>query len=232
MRKKKQECKSFPAWLTSFGDLMSLLLTFFILLYSMSTISLEKFNQVIKGLTSAFGGEVIFQEGGIPGGRKAGVNFPKMYPKMRTREEVEKQIAEIHKLLQKNGMKASVAKYGTEIKIRINTSKLFPPGSAEPYKSAIPIIKEMCEKLKAVELPLRIEGYTDNVPIRTKLYPSNWELSAARAAAVLRLFIKCGYDPKLLSAAGYGPTHPIAPNNTPQGREKNRRIEIAVELPQ
>ena len=232
MRKKKQECKSFPAWLTSFGDLMSLLLTFFILLYSMSTISLEKFEQVIKGLSSAFGGEVIFQEGGIPEGTNLNIQMPKTYPKMRSRREIEEQIAKIHKMLQQKGLKAEVAKYATEIKIRINTNKLFPPGSATPYKSALPAIKEMCDKLKVISVPIRIEGYTDSIPIRTKEFPSNWELSAARAVAVLRIFEKEGYDPKLMSAAGFGPTHPIAPNTTPEGREKNRRIEIAVELPQ
>lgn len=198
----------------------------------MSTISLDKFEQVIKGLSTAFGGEVIFQEGGIPEGTNINMQMPKTYPKMRSRREIEEQIAKIHEMLQKKGLNAEVAKYTTEIKIRINTYKLFPPGSAKPYKSKIPTIREMCNKLKAISVPIRIEGYTDNIPIKTEKFPSNWELSATRAVAVLRIFKKEGYDSKLMSAAGFGPTHPIASNNTPEGRERNRRIEIAVELPQ
>jgi chemotaxis protein MotB len=230
-RKKKEECKAPPAWLTSFGDLMSLLLTFFILLYSMSTISLEKFYQAIKGIIEAFGGHYVIYEQRVINGKNVPVQMPNMYPKMRTRERIEKKLHEIRQMLQRLGIKSEVAKFGTSIRLRINTDKLFPPGEDRPYPQAIPIIMEICRKLKELDLPLTIEGFTDNTPIHNKRFPSNWELSAARATAILRLFIQCGYDPKKLSAAGCGPYHPIAPNTTPEGRAKNRRIEIVIHLP-
>ena len=230
-RKKKEECKAPPAWLTSFGDLMSLLLTFFILLYSMSTISLEKFYQVLKGIIEAFGGHyVIYEEKAIQG-RRIPIQFPGMYPKVRSRKEIESKLSEIREMLKRLGVKSEVAKFGTSIRFRINTDKLFPPGDDRPYPQAIPIIMELCKKLKELDLPITIEGHTDNTPIKSKRFPSNWELSAARATAVLRLFIQCGYDPKKLSAAGCGPYRPIAPNTTAEGRAKNRRIEIVIHLP-
>ncbi|WP_163327658.1 flagellar motor protein MotB [Desulfurobacterium thermolithotrophum] len=230
-RKKKEECKAPPAWLTSFGDLMSLLLTFFILLYSMSTISLEKFYQAIKGIIQAFGGHYVIHEERVIQGKRIPLDFPDMYPKMKTRRAIEQKLQEIHQMLKKMGVKSEIAKYGTSIRLRINTDKLFPPGSDKPYKETIPLIMEMCKKLKELELPITIEGHTDNIPIHSKIFPSNWELSAARAVSVLRLFIQCGYDPRKLSAAGCGPYRPIAPNTTPEGRAKNRRIEIVIHLP-
>jgi chemotaxis protein MotB len=230
-RKKKEECKAPPAWLTSFGDLMSLLLTFFILLYSMSTISLEKFYQAIKGIIEAFGGHYVIYEERVIQGKRVPVQFPGMYPKMRSRKEIESKLSEIRQMLQKFGIQSEVSKYGTSIRLRVNTDKIFPPGEDKPYPEAIPLIMEMCRKLKELDLPLTIEGHTDNVPIRSKRFPSNWELSAARATTILRLFIQCGYDPKKLSAAGCGPYRPIAPNNTPEGRAKNRRVEIVIHLP-
>jgi len=230
-RKKKEECKAPPAWLTSFGDLMSLLLTFFILLYSMSTISLEKFYQALKGIIQAFGGHYVIYENRMVSGKNVPIEFPNMYPKMPSRRQIEEKLQEIRNMLQKAGIKSEVAKFGTNIRLRINTDKLFPPGSDRPYPQAIPLIMELCKKLKELDLPITIEGHTDNTPIHTKRFPSNWELSAARATAVLRLFMQCGYDPNKLSAAGCGQYRPIAPNTTPEGRAKNRRIEIVIHLP-
>jgi len=230
-RRKKEECKAPPAWLTSFGDLMSLLLTFFILLYSMSTISLEKFYQAIKGIVEAFGGHYVIYEERVIKGKKTPIQFPDMYPKLKSRKAIEEKLHEIREMLKRMGIDSEVAKYGTSIRLRINTDKLFPSGSDKPYRQAIPLIMEMCNKLKDLDLPITIEGHTDNRPIRSKRFPSNWELSAARATSVLRLFIQCGYNPKKLSAAGCGPYRPIAPNTTPEGRAKNRRIEIIIHLP-
>lgn len=230
-RKKKEECKAPPAWLTSFGDLMSLLLTFFILLYSMSTISLEKFYQAIKGIIQAFGGHYVVYEERVIRGKNVPVQMPNMYPKMRSRKAIEEKLHEIRETLSKLGIKSEVAKFGTSIRLRINTDKLFPPGSDRPYSQTIPVIMEICRKLKELNLPITIEGHTDNTPIKSNRFPSNWELSAARATSVLRLFLQCGYDPKKLSAAGCGPYRPIAPNTTPEGKAKNRRIEIVIHLP-
>jgi len=216
MNRKKEECKKAPAWLTSFGDLMSLLLTFFILLYSMSIISLEKFYQVLKGIVEAFGGrQVIFSEEGALKASRIPVRMENMHYRVKKFAELKKEITDIKEMLLRMG---------------VNVSRLFPAGSEQPYPNARNLFLQMCQRLKPYSLPITFEGYTDNVPISTPRFPSNWELSTARAVSVLRLFLACGYPQDLLSAVGYGEYHPIAPNDTPANRERNRRIEFCIKL--
>ncbi|WP_200762114.1 OmpA/MotB family protein [Nitrosophilus alvini] len=229
-RKKKEECKSIPGWLVSFGDLMSLLLTFFILLYSMSTISLEKFYQSIRGITEAFGGRTLTHEENIIKGKKIELNLPKMYPKIKKKKAIQKKLNEIKEMLERAGLKAEVVSHGSSIRLRLFSDRIFPPGSDMPYKDVIPYIMTFCEKMKETSLPVIIEGHTDNIPIHTKRFKNNWELSAARAVQILRLFIKCGYNPNALAAKGRAEYDPIAPNDTKEGRAKNRRIEFIVNL--
>jgi len=228
-RKKKDECKSVPGWLVSFGDLMSLLLTFFILLYSMSTISLEKFYQSIRGLTEAFGGRTLKSKETIIQGKKVDLNFP-MYLKIKKKKAIQKKLNDIKKMLNSAGFKAEVVSHGSIIKLRLFTDKIFPSGKDFPYKNVIPYIMTLCDKLKDSGLPLIIVGHTDNVPIKTKRFRNNLELSTARAVNILRLFIKCGYEEKALAAEGRGEFEPIAPNDTPANRAKNRRIEFVIDL--
>lgn len=114
------------------------------------------------------------------------------------------------------------------IEVDIKDSILFPSGSARFHDDALPILEELARILQEFSNPLRIEGYTDNVPINTIVYPSNWELSAARAASVIRLFAGTGISPQRMVAQGYGEYRPVADNNTSEGRAKNRRVVIVV----
>jgi chemotaxis protein MotB len=230
MKKKAEECKKPPAWLTSFGDLMSLLLTFFILLYSMSIISLEKFFQALKGLVAAFGGTKVVYEESAPVGTNVPLNMENMYPRLKKFKELKKEIKELERELNSKGIKSDYAVMGMCMKLRVNTDRIFPPGSEEPYPEAVPILNEICTRLKKFSFPLIVEGHTDSRPINTPRYPSNWELSAARAVNVLRLFRDCGYPEELLAAAGYGEYRPISTEDTPLGREMNRRIEFCIKL--
>ena len=231
IKKKEEECPKAPAWLTSFGDLMSLLLTFFILLYSMSIISLEKFYQVLKGLIEAFGGkQVIFSEGGALKASRIPIQFENMHMRVKKFAELKKEITKIKEELMSMGIEADYLVTGTCMKLRVNTNRLYPLGSEEPYPQAKELFLNMCGRLKPFSLPITFEGYTDNMPISNPRFPSNWELSAMRAVSVLRLFITCGYPQELLSAVGYGEYHPIAPNDTPANRERNRRIEFCIKL--
>jgi len=231
MKRKRAECKKAPAWLTSFGDLMSLLLTFFILLYSMSIISLEKFYQVLRGLVEAFGGkQVIFAEEGALKASRIPIQMENMHYRVKKFAELKKEIAHIREMLRTKGIEADYLVTGTCMKLRVNVSRLFPAGSEDPYPEARRLFLTMCERLKPYSLPITFEGYTDNVPISSPRFPSNWELSTARAVSVLKLFVRCGYPQDLLAAVGYGEYHPIAPNDTPENRERNRRIEFCIKL--
>ncbi len=122
----------------------------------------------------------------------------------------------------------TIARNALWIEVEIRDSILFPSGSARLQDEARPVLEELAHILLDFPNPVRVEGYTDNVPINTIVYPSNWELSAARAASVIRLFAAVGIPPQRMVAQGYGEYRPVADNNTPEGRAKNRRVVIVV----
>ncbi|GMR08227.1 MAG: flagellar motor protein MotD [Gammaproteobacteria bacterium] len=114
------------------------------------------------------------------------------------------------------------------LEIEMNTSILFTSGSATIADKAAPVLRKMASILGPLQASIRVEGYTDNVPIYSDLYPSNWELSAGRAASVVRLFADSNIHPARLSVIGYGEYRPVADNSTDAGRSKNRRIVLVV----
>ncbi len=119
-----------------------------------------------------------------------------------------------------------------KLTVRMAEKVLFPSGSATVSADGKATLRKIAEAFASVQgRMIRVEGHTDNVPIRTARFPSNWELSAARAIAVVRYLQEQGVDPRLLGAAGYGEHQPIAANDTPEGRAENRRIEISLAAP-
>jgi chemotaxis protein MotB len=114
------------------------------------------------------------------------------------------------------------------LEIEINTDILFPSGDGAFAAQAEPVLDKLAEVLKPFPNPIRVEGHTDNKPIRTAAFPSNWELSAARAASVVHQFMKQGIDPLRLEIVGFGEFHPRQPNASPEGRNANRRVAILV----
>ncbi len=229
-RKKKEECASIPGWLVSFGDLMSLLLTFFILLYSMSTVSVEKFYQSIRGISEAFGGRKMTQDARTLIKNKIELKFEGLYPKIKKKKVILSQINDIQKMLQRAGLEAEVIDHGDKIVLRVNSDHIFAPGSAKPTKETIPYFLTLCKRFKESGFHIEIVGYTDASPLHGGRFRNNLELSAYRATNILRLFIKCGYDARFLSAKGRGEFDPIAPNDTPKNRAKNRRVEFVINL--
>jgi len=114
------------------------------------------------------------------------------------------------------------------VEVEIKTSILFPSGTAKLVDGAIPVLKELSEILKEFPNPIQVEGFTDNVPINTEVFPSNWELSAARAASVVHVYTKHGVRPERMVALGYGEHRPAADNVTAEGRSRNRRVVIVI----
>ncbi len=121
--------------------------------------------------------------------------------------------------------------HGSKVVLRIFSDNIFLPGSAFPTREAMAHFLSLCKRFQSSGFHVNIIGYTDNTPIRSKKFKNNWELSAYRAINILRLFIKCGYDKRLLSAEGRGEYDPIAPNDSPQNRAKNRRVEFVIDIP-
>ena len=114
------------------------------------------------------------------------------------------------------------------IEVNIKASVLYPSGSASLSPDARGVLTKVSDILKGKPNPIHVEGYTDNVPIETRQFPSNWELSAARAASVVRYFEQLGINPAQLAAVGYGEHHPVADNDTEEGRSRNRRIALVI----
>jgi len=222
-----------PEWLATFGDLMSLLLCFFVLLLSMSTMDAKKVKEAIGSLAGALSV--------LEGGTQTEVSrerIQKATPIQKNEEtaqtvnKLSQAIMEFKQFTQGGKGPAIVLEEGEEgFFIRLPADITFAPGSAMItdqdsllfLKRIAIIIKEYLPK----NVEIQIKGYTDNVPPpKNSPYKDNWELSAARSLSVLKILIKNGVNPAQLSAAAYGPYHPIASNNTPQGRAKNRRVEI------
>jgi len=222
-----------PGWLATFGDLMSLLLCFFVLLLSMSTMDAKKVKEAIGSLAGALSV--------LEGGTQTEVSrerIQKATPIQKNEEtaqtvnKLSQAIMEFKQFTQGGKGPAIVLEEGEEgFFIRLPADITFAPGSAMItdqdsllfLKRIAIIIKEYLPK----NVEIQIKGYTDNVPPpKNSPYKDNWELSAARSLSVLKILIKNGVNPAQLSAAAYGPYHPIASNNTPQGRAKNRRVEI------
>jgi len=233
-KKCKCECpECMPEWLATFGDLMSLLLCFFVLLLSMSTMDAKKVKEAIGSLAGALSV--------LEGGTQTEVSrerIEKATPIEKNEETaraVNKLSAAITEFKQFSqggkGFSVSLKEAQQGFFIRLPADITFAPGSARItnsdtllfLKRIALIIKEYLPK----NIEIQVKGFTDNIPPPpTSPYNDNWELSAARALSVLRVLIKDGVNPKQLSAAAYGEYHPIASNATPEGRAKNRRVEI------
>ncbi len=114
------------------------------------------------------------------------------------------------------------------VEIELNSSLLFPSGDAIPANEAFTIIEKVAKILAPYENPVHVEGFTDNLPISTTNYPSNWELSTARAASIVRMLSMDGVNPARLAAVGYGEFQPVADNATAEGRGRNRRVVLVI----
>jgi len=218
--------------MATFSDMMTLLLTFFVLLLSMASLDQQKIKEAIGSLQGSLGV--------LQGGTKTEVNIRELIPsfeivEVSRRKLIERNFDEVRKWLTKLKMEEKVRADRTEqgILIHVNSQVLFQIGAAEVNPEAIAVLHEIAEVLRSNKAEVRIEGHTDNVPIHTERYPSNWELSTARAVKVLRYFVeKEKMDPLRFSAVGYGDTRPIASNETPEGRAKNRRVTLVLNYPE
>ncbi|PHR48570.1 flagellar motor protein MotD [Cycloclasticus sp.] len=123
----------------------------------------------------------------------------------------------------------SVKKNDLWVEIELNSKMLFGSGNASLSDEALRVLWQVAKPIRKLNNTVQVEGYTDNIPINSFEYPSNWELSAARSASVVHLLTKYGIDPQRLAAVGYGEHHPVEDNRTPEGRERNRRVVIVVQ---
>jgi len=266
---KHEEHANHEAWAIPYGDLITLLLAFFVVMYAISSINEGKFRVLSDSLQAAFRGAPRTIEPVQVGQRSRGAGADiavsvvqqaaisgqpsqileaitiddkiasarRKYPDVlgpdgkvivppalgRVADEVEKALAP---LVDANMI--AVRRHSSWVEVEIRTDILFASGVSTLSDAALPPLNILAETLAKYPNPVRVEGHTDNRPINTKTFPSNWELSAARAASVVHLFAKGGVDPARLTVIGLGEFRPAQSNDTADGRNANRRVLIVI----
>jgi chemotaxis protein MotB len=227
-RKHAEEHENAERWLLTYADLITLLLAFFIMMYVFSKRDAQKYDEVASHLRAIFSGGT-----GLAGKGSVTAASPIDMPSRGASSgEIKKQLES--ELMDSNrdkpgGENISVLSDERGVVIRVLDKAFFDEGKAELKDGAKGALDKIVPIIKNVDNHLRIEGHTDNVPISTHEFKSNWELSARRATEVVRyLAEKRGLAPERISATGYAEYRPIAQNNSPKNRALNRRIEIII----
>lgn len=247
-----EEHVNHEAWAIPYGDLVTLLLAFFVVMYAVSSVNEGKYRVLSDSLTAAFRGsprtmapieigdkvskaKMDDTVAGIkPNQAMKFAETPPSAAKPSEDAALQTQLGEMTEDLQ-NAMQQLIDQEMIRVKrerswveVEINTDILFPSGSAEIEAAAIQILERLSVILATRPYPIRIEGHTDNRPIKTAQFPSNWELSAARAARIVRLFEQRGIAPNRMVVAGMGEIRPLSDNATADGRNHNRRVALVI----
>lgn len=242
-RREEEEHENHERWLVSYADFITLLFAFFVVMYAISSVNEGKYRVLSDSISSAFrtvpgnqtGAVVVVNPSAatpvtiptrqnIPNVKVDQVQSQKKDRLRNMAKELNKALAS---LVEQGQVKVTEGALG--ITVDINASVLFAPGDATLDIVARRALITVADILVPTDFPILVEGHTDNIPISTTQFPSNWELSTVRAASVVRLFIEAGVDPRRMSAAGYADQRPVADNATPDGRQKNRRVAITIE---
>jgi len=214
-----------PQWVVTFGDMMSLLMVFFILIVSFSQMDVVKYRAMVGSLKTAFGAKDASMMTGFDG-RPAVISLGPQ--SSESDAELARQVEEEVLALALGG-DVDVALSERGVSLRISDNLLFDLGSADLRPYAGPLLRKVAAILRLHPCTILVEGHTDNLPIHTGRFPSNWELSAARAAAVIRHLIEREeMNPGHFMVAGFSETRPVATNETGEGRGRNRRVEFLL----
>jgi chemotaxis protein MotB len=234
-RKRYQEdSENHERWLISYADFMTLLFAFFVVMYAISVVNVGKYKVLSDALGDAFGGR------GAATTPATTVEPTFSLPSIVARKRAEAMRREKDRLtmlardltatlgpLVKEG-KVRVTQNSRGVSVEINASVLFAPGDATLTYASREALSAVAVLLKNDPHAVQVEGHTDDVPIANPLFPSNWELSAVRASSVVRLFIDSGVAAARLTAVGHGANLPVATNDTPEGRARNRRVAVTI----
>jgi chemotaxis protein MotB len=248
-KRPPQEEEKLERWLVSYADFMTLLFAFFVVMYAISSVNEGKYRVLSDTMVRIFSQtpassvstpavvepsepvptppseSVIVVENAGGGSEVIMVDRPEEAdPQM---EVIAENFTDAMRTMIDRKL-INVTQGDNWVEIEINTSLLFASGSAELEEGAIPILRRLAQIVSRYPNPIQVEGFTDNQPINNYLYPSNWELSAARAASVVHLFMKSGVQPERMSAIGFGEYRPVADNASEAGRRANRRVVLVI----
>jgi chemotaxis protein MotB len=260
-----EEHANHEAWAIPYGDLVTLLLAFFVVMYSISSVNEGKYRVVSDSLAIAFGGgqkALPVQIGDVrPGAGSGATIIGSQLPRgllterlaqalpdaerqrwldqqaresnleqSRSRDALSAIATDIERALDSLIIDDIVQVYrrGDWLEVEIKSDMLFASGSAAPLPGAVAAVTRVAEVLRDAPNLIRVEGHTDIVPIATAVFPSNWELSAARSASIVRVLTNSGVAPGRLTVVGYGEHQPIADNSSDAGRNSNRRVVLVI----
>jgi chemotaxis protein MotB len=221
----EQETANGQPWLTTFNDMITLLMVFFVLLFTMSSMDIKRFKTFQNALQSAMG--VLHEGRHAPVGTISDQSSSIEQQPENTAGSSHATNQGLDVLARTRGLEAEYTARG--IQLTLDDKLLFGSGKAGLTTEGKALLVRVATIIRPFNRYIRVEGHTDNVPISTERYPSNWELSTARAIAVVKYLIEPGgIVPDRLSAAGYGDSKPRVPNDTTDNQSKNRRVEIIL----
>jgi chemotaxis protein MotB len=230
-KKKHPEHVNHERWLVSYADFITLLFAFFVVMFATSQVDTQKVGRFTESFSKAVGIEVFPESGkSLLGGnasKDSNTVAGKGNESLPTELE-ELRIAIVQKQKQEELVGVQVIIRRNEVVLRLADNVVFASGTDEIQPTARVVLKHIADDLKTRNVDIRVEGHTDDIPIKTFRFRSNWDLSTSRATAVVADFAAVGIAPERLSAAGYGEFHPIASNATVDGRSQNRRVDVVV----
>lgn len=224
LRRKKINIEiNHERWLVSYADFMTLLFGFFVVMYSVSHVNEYKYQELSNSLEALFTHQSDNISNTSPDNNDATTTVKPTVALPELANQFTERLADLI-----DDESISVSSNELWLQISLNNRVLFALGSVTPSKQAEDIFAEVANILRDLDNPIQVEGFTDNLAIHTQQFPSNWELSSARASAIVKLLSGQGVLPQRLSAVGYGEFQPIASNASEEGRAQNRRVVLMV----
>ncbi|WP_271408437.1 flagellar motor protein MotD [Pseudomonas sp. Q1-7] len=237
-RRHQEEHENHERWLVSYADFITLLFAFFVVMYSISSINEGKYKILSETLVGVFNqpdrsvkpipvGE---EKPRTPSLERSMVEANERSPDSTDADPLQEIAQSVRDAFGDLIKTDQLNVRGNElwVEIEMNSSLLFPSGDALPNDAAFALIEKVAGILAPYDNPVHVEGFTDNLPIATSRYPSNWELSTARAASIVRMLAMDGVSAGRLAAVGYGEFQPVADNATAEGRARNRRVVLVI----
>lgn len=235
-RKKDEGPGGAPEWMTTYGDLVTLLMCFFVLLFAFSEIDAQKFEAVMESFQGSAGilsGGETLSEGPLVFSTVPEVDVTQSSEAQNMENlEMLKEIVEEFLEVKELDEDIIVELDSRGLVIRFPDEALFDSGKADikpEARETLTFLGELLNTEEFADSAIRVEGHTDNIPINTFRFPTNWELSTTRATNVLKFFVNEGnLEPNRLAASGYGEYYPLASNDTREGRARNRRVDVVI----
>ncbi|MBP6365900.1 MAG: flagellar motor protein MotD [Nitrosomonas sp.] len=236
LKKKKQrneeDVDNHERWLVSYADFITLLFAFFVVMYAVSSVNKGKYEILSHSLINAFSNNspnlIVLQSPQTDSSIKPinELDFQKVKKQEKMKSMAKDILIALEPLVKDGHVRVTQTSLG--ISVEINASVLFSPGQAKLAENSSLTLQAVARVIKGHEHEIHVEGHTDNLPIHTDSFLSNWELSTARASSVIRLFVDNGVESHRFTAIGYADNRPMEANETPEGRKRNRRVTIMI----